>query len=92
MKFEEFLEWDMQWVVFFNVEVDLVFECCLVKKFKVKGGKLGGFDDGMVDILDGFGEGVEILVMEEDVLNFKIFKKNFKQVFDLEIFFLKNIK
>lgn len=52
-------------MVFINVEVDIVFECRLVKKFKVKGGKLGGFDDGMVDILDGFDEGVEILEIKE---------------------------
>lgn len=65
-KFEEFLERDMKRAALISAEADLELERRLAKKLKVKGGKLGGFDDGMADILDGFGEGAEILETKED--------------------------
>ena len=65
-KFEEFLERDMKKTALLNAEADLLLERRLAKKLKVKGGKLRGFDDGIDDILDGFGEGAEILETEED--------------------------
>lgn len=91
-KFEEFLERDMQRAALLNAEADLALERRLAKKLKVKGGKLGGFDDGMADILDGLGEGAEILVTEEDAPNPKTLKKNPKQVSDSETLFPKNTK
>ncbi|KAG0629231.1 hypothetical protein M758_1G087200 [Ceratodon purpureus] len=65
-KFEEFLERDMKRAALINAEADLELERRLAKKLKVKGGKLGGFDDGMADILDGLDEGTEILATKED--------------------------
>jgi nucleolar MIF4G domain-containing protein 1 len=65
-KFEEFLERDMKRTTLLNAEEDLALERRLAKKLKVRRGELGGFDDGMADILDGLGEGAEILESKEE--------------------------
>lgn len=66
-KFEEFLERDLERAALISAEADLDLERRLAKKLKVKRGKLGGFDDGLTDILDGLGEGAEILESKEAV-------------------------
>lgn len=62
-KFEEFLERDLKKSAHMQAtaDEDLALERRLAKKLKVKGGKLGGFDDGMADILDGLEEEVGVL-------------------------------
>jgi nucleolar MIF4G domain-containing protein 1 len=62
-KFEEFLERDMKKSAHMHAtaDEDLALERRLAKKLKVKGGKLGGFDDGMADILDGLEEEVGVV-------------------------------
>lgn len=64
--FEEYLERETKKTDLATAEEDLAIERRLAKKLKVKGGQLGGFDDGMADILDGLDTEVGIIEMEDE--------------------------
>lgn len=72
-KFQEFLEMEAHE----DVE-DLEMERKLAKKLKVKGGKLGGFDDGINDLFDGIPSVLETNSLDDETLLTETTEKSLK--------------